>query len=130
MARIALCDDSKTTVFGLSKKLLAAGHEIVGKAYDGDEGIAIYLAHKPDLMILDITMPNKSGKECLESIIKTDPTANIIMISGVQDETTIQQCLMLGAKAFIPKAKMFDDDFFKIEILGLINKILNVKQPE
>jgi two-component system chemotaxis response regulator CheY len=125
MARIALCDDNKTTLFGLTKKLSKAGHDIVGKANDGNEGMSLYLSQKPDLMLLDVTMPNMGGKECLQGILQADPKAKIIMISGVQDESIIQQCLMIGAKAYISKANIFDENYFNNEVLATINKILH-----
>lgn len=125
MAKIVLCDDSKTTTLGLKMKLEKAGHEIAGTAADGEEGLTLYLQLRPDLILLDITMPNKDGKECLESIMKHDSNAQIVMISGVQEQATIQQCLQLGAKGYFVKEKLFDDDYFNSEILPTIEKLVS-----
>lgn len=124
MARIVICDDSKATTLGLKIKLQQAGHEIVGSASDGNEGIDVYRRVMPDIMLLDITMPNMDGKECLELIIKEFPEANIIMISGVQVQTVIQQCLQMGAKGYFNKSKLFDEEYLNAEILPTIVRIL------
>jgi two-component system chemotaxis response regulator CheY len=125
MAKIMICDDSKTILNILEKKLTAAGHQVVGKAKDGDEGFSVYAQTKPDLAILDVTMPNKDGRECLEAIMKLNSSAKVIMLSALHDENVINNCLGVGAKAFVSKDKLYKEEDFKQEILKVIDRILN-----
>lgn len=125
MAKIMLCDDSKTILTLLEKKLTDAGHQIVGKAKDGEEGIKVFTETKPDLALLDITMPNKDGRECLKGILAVNPAAKAIMISAVQEDAVMKDCLSSGAKAFISKSNLYcKDDEFKKQILSVIDSVL------
>lgn len=120
-----ICDDSPTILKLLEAKLKAAGHEIVGVARDGEEGIKVYSESKPDIAILDITMPNKDGRECLAGILAAHPSAKIIMVSAIKDEAVVKACLEDGAKAFTSKSQLLSPDEFKVNILDVIDMILN-----
>ena len=124
MARIVLCDDSKAILMLFERKLKDAGHEIVGKARDGEEGFKVYSETKPAIMLLDVTMPNIDGRDCLSNILKMDPSAKIIMVSAIKEEEVMKECLALGAKAFISKANTLDDEVFKKEVLSVIDALL------
>ena len=119
-----LCDDSATIIKVLEKRFKDAGHEIVGKASDGEQGIQIYSQTKPDIAILDVTMPNKDGRECLAGIMKMDIKAKIIMISALKDDAVVSDCLKGGAKAFVSKDKIYKDDDFKLNVLSVVDTIL------
>lgn len=124
MAKILLCDDSATILMIFSKRLADAGHEVAGKGKDGNEGILLYAQIKPDLLLLDITMPNKDGRECLISVMKSDPKAKVIMVSAVQDPEVVKECLNSGAKAFISKEHLYNKDLFEQEVLTTIANVL------
>lgn len=124
MAKIMLCDDSRTILNVFEKKLQAAGHEIVGKAEDGAEGFNRFMETKPEIVLLDITMPNKDGRECLFSILEANPRAKVIMVSALKDDDIVKACLAGGAKAFINKDKIFKDEDFNNEVLKTIEKVL------
>lgn len=121
-----ICDDSPTILRLLETKLKAAGHEIVGIAKDGEEGIKVYSETKPDIAILDITMPNKDGRECLAAILEVYPLARVIMVSAIQDEVVIKACLEAGAMAFTSKAQLLKPEEFKVNILDVIDQILKL----
>ncbi len=129
MVRLVICDDSRSSLAFFEKKLTDAGYEIVGKAQDGDEGIRIFKETHPDAMLLDVTMPNKDGRECLDEILKYAPTAKVIMISAVKDEGVQKECLSSGAKAFISKSNIFDAEAFKVEVLSTLEKVLKGLAP-
>jgi len=103
MARILIVDDSKFIVQVLQKTLESDGHEVVGKGTDGVEGFELFKEQKPDLTLLDITMPNRDGRDCLEDILKHDEHAHVIMISAIKDQEVIDFCLNIGAKGFLNK---------------------------
>lgn len=102
MKKILLIDDSKIFL-KLLTKTLENDFQIIGTASNGFDGIELYKTLQPDLVLLDITMPNCNGKECLELIKKYDPHAQVIMCSSLGDEQTVQQCKDLGALGFISK---------------------------
>lgn len=105
MKTLMIVDDSKTFQ-KLLEIILNPYFEIVAKGSNGNEAIDLYQTHSPDLVLLDITMPNCSGKEALEKIIKISPHAKVVMISGIGDEQTALECKRLGAKKFINKSKI------------------------
>ncbi len=105
-ARILLIDDSKILRTLLGKIVERAGHEVAGYGEDGVQGLSLFLSTKPDFTLMDVTMPNMSGKECLEAILKHSPHAKVIMISGLADPEIEKDCLRLGAKAFISKSDL------------------------
>ena len=83
----------------------------VDYCYDGEKALEMYAIYKPDLVLLDITMPGISGIEVLEEIQREDPQSRIVMCSAVGQEQMIQQAVMLGAKDFI--VKPFRPDEFR-----------------
>ncbi|HAG90935.1 MAG TPA: hypothetical protein DCL41_03645 [Bdellovibrionales bacterium] len=105
MKRVLIVDDSS-----LFRKLLAKAIEedgvTIDMASDGLEAIEKYKGNTPDLVLLDITMPNCDGKECLTQIMHLNPKANVIMISGIESEETVAECLRIGAKGYIPKGDL------------------------
>lgn len=124
MAKIMLCDDSATILNVLAFKLGAAGHEIVAKAKDGQEGINMYRETIPDISLLDVTMPNKDGRECLKEILSINPSAKVIMISALKEDSVKNDCLNSGACAFVSKVSIYNDSDFKSEILAVIDTVL------
>lgn len=93
------------------------GFEVVAIGKDGNEAIALYREHKPDLMTMDLTMPNKDGKTAIAEILHEFPEAHIVVVSAVKGNTMLE-CMKLGAKGYIEKPlkfaeAVFVDDFKK-----------------
>jgi two-component system, chemotaxis family, chemotaxis protein CheY len=103
MARILVVDDAAFMRKMVKDALSAAGHEIVGEAGNGAEAVARFQELKPDLLTLDITMPEKDGLAALADIIGSDPDARVVMCSALGQETKVVQALKLGAKDFVVK---------------------------
>jgi len=78
-------------------------YDVVGETGDGNEAVAMYMQLKPDLVTMDIGMPNKTGIEILRGIMATDPSAKIIMVSSLANTETIKETLQAGAKNYIVK---------------------------
>ncbi len=117
--RIVIVDDS-----GMSRKMLRnileeAGYSVVGEAADGMEGVLAYKQYSPDVVTLDITMPNMSGTEALKEIKEYDSDAKAIMITAAGQQNKVIEALKLGAEKFITKP------FDKEEIIKSINEIMN-----
>jgi two-component system, chemotaxis family, chemotaxis protein CheY len=103
MARILVVDDTLVMRINLKKILEESGHQVVGEAPDGQKAITLYEKLKPDLVTLDITMPEMNGIDALQEIKKRDASARVIMISALSQKGKVLQALDLGAKHYIVK---------------------------
>ncbi|MBN2795375.1 MAG: response regulator [Clostridia bacterium] len=103
MANILIVDDSLIMRRNLSMILKEAGHTIVGEAGNGQQAILLYRRYKPDLVTMDITMPNIDGIDALKHIMTEDPSAKVIMISALDQKAKVYTALRSGAKHYILK---------------------------
>jgi two-component system, chemotaxis family, chemotaxis protein CheY len=103
MARILVVDDAAFMRKMVSDALTKGGHEVVGEAGNGVEAITQFQALKPDLMTLDITMPEKDGLAALADIMAADPSARVVMCSALGQESKVLEAIKLGAKDFVVK---------------------------
>ena len=102
-ARILIADDLSFMRMIQKEILMSQGYTIVGEAADGREAVDMYTALKPDLVILDITMPNMNGLEAMRRIFSLDPKARIIMCSALGQQNLIVDAIRAGVKDFIVK---------------------------
>lgn len=103
MHNVLVVDDSAFMAKAVSSVVQEAGYNVVGLANDGIQGFDQFVKESPDVTILDITMPNMDGLECLKAILEYDPSASVVMLSAIQDQEMIQECLDSGAAAFLKK---------------------------
>lgn len=103
MARILIVDDSEYFREIIHEILSAEGHTIVGQAENGADAVAQYLALRPDITTMDVTMPVMDGIEALRKIIENDPDANVVMVSSSALSNKVSEALIIGAYAFLPK---------------------------
>lgn len=108
MAKIMIVDDSAVSRKKLRAVLEAAGHEIAGEAADGAEALEKYKALSPELVTMDITMPNADGISVLKDIMRYDSSARVVMITALGKGGTILEALNAGARNYITKP--FADD--------------------
>jgi two-component system chemotaxis response regulator CheY len=83
--------------------LVPAGHEIIGEAENGNEAVELYKKLKPDLVTMDITMIEKDGIEAAGEILSADPSARIIMVTALGQESLLTKAIKLGVKDFVVK---------------------------
>lgn len=103
MARVLLCDDAPFIRETMKTILQNNGHEIVGEASGGTECIELYHQHKPDIVFMDITLPDIDGIEATEGILSEDKDAIIIIVSALANKKVIERALKAGAKDFVIK---------------------------
>jgi two-component system chemotaxis response regulator CheY len=103
MARVLVVDDAAFMRKMVSDALAKGGHEVVGEAGNGVEAIAQFQSIKPDLVTLDITMPEKDGLAALAEIVAADPSAKVVMCSALGQESKVLEAIKLGAKDFVVK---------------------------
>lgn len=101
--QILVVDDSLITVKKLSGMLTALGHKVVRTAASGVEALAAYEAYKPDLVTMDITMPDMDGIEATRRIRAQHPDALIVMVTSHGQEKMVLDALKAGAKGYVLK---------------------------
>ena len=118
---VVVVDDSKLSRKILRNILEEAGYAVIAEATDGEEGIAAYLQFKPDVVTMDITMPNMNGMESLQEILAMDKKAQIVMISAAGQQKKIIEAIKMGAKRFITKPFEADD------VISCMDSLLKAK---
>ena len=118
MANILITDDAMFMRTMLKSILTSAGHNIVAEASNGKEAVELYAKYKPDLVTMDITMPELDGLGALREIMKSDPQANVIMVTAMGQQVMVVEAVKAGAKDFI--VKPFNSD----KVLDSVNKLI------
>ncbi|MEB3196193.1 MAG: response regulator [Candidatus Sericytochromatia bacterium] len=101
--RVLICDDAGFMRTLLRDILTSEGFEVVGEAIDGAMGVLLYEEYRPDLVTMDVNMPKLDGRDALESILKRDPNARVIMVTTAGQDEIIKRTLLAGARDFIIK---------------------------
>jgi two-component system chemotaxis response regulator CheY len=120
MANILVVDDAAFMRMMLKDILVKGGHVVVGEAANGIEAIDMYRKLSPEIVTMDITMPEMEGIEALKHIKKEHPGARIIMCSAMGQQGMVIQAIQEGAKDFIVKPFQAD------RVLESINKVLGL----
>ena len=103
MAKILLVDDAAFMRKVIKDTLSKAGYTDLHEAVDGADAVEKFNELKPDLVLMDITMPNMDGLEALKAIRAKDGSANVVMCSAMGQETMVIDAIRSGAKDFIVK---------------------------
>ncbi len=118
MAKILVVDDAAFMRMMMKDILVKGNHEVVGEAEDGKKCLLEYGKVKPDLVTLDITMPELDGLNTLVALKKLDPAARVVMVSAMGQQDIVIQAIKAGARDFV--VKPFKPD----RVLEAINKAL------
>jgi two-component system chemotaxis response regulator CheY len=101
--RVLVCDDAIFMRTMISDILSGAGYEVVGEAETGLQAIERYKNLKPDLVTMDIVMPDMGGIDAVREIVKDDPNAKILMCSAMGQQALVVEAIQAGAKDFVVK---------------------------
>ena len=101
--KILLVDDAQFMREMIKKILVDNGYTEVYQAVDGADGVAKFGELAPDLVLMDITMPNMDGLEALKTIRANNPSATVVMCSAMGQEAMVMDAIKSGAKDFIVK---------------------------
>jgi len=101
--RILIVDDSFYMRTMLKNVLTDAGYEVVGEAANGQQALEMAAATKPDLITLDVILPDNTGLDVLKGIRENDPDVKVVMCSAVGQEVIVNEALESGASAYIVK---------------------------
>jgi len=112
--------DDSSFIRTILKKMLeeTEGYTVVGEASDGEEAVRIAAEVKPDILTLDITMPNMDGLSAVKRILEVSPNTRIIMISAMGQQSVVIDAIKSGAKDFVIKP------FEKSRIMQAIKNVL------
>lgn len=101
--RILIVDDAAFMRMMIKDILTKNGYEVVAEAGNGQEAVELYNEHRPDLVTMDITMPEMDGINSLKAIREIDPEAKVIMCSAMGQQAMVIDAIQAGAKDFIVK---------------------------
>ena len=118
---VLIVDDLTFIKMVLKDLVEKAGFRVAGEASDGEEALRLFAEKRPDIVLLDITMPKMDGLTALRKILETDPEAKVIMCSALGQQRLILQAIQMGAKDFIVKP------FRPERVIGAIKKILDIQ---
>lgn len=118
MPKILIVDDAEFLRVRISKMLVGDGYEVF-EAENGLKAIESYQAHQPDLVLMDITMPEMDGLTALKRIRSIDTKAKVIMLTALGQESVVLEAIKMGARDFV--VKPFERD----RVINAIHKLLN-----
>lgn len=124
MKKVLIVDDTTFMRESLKLMLKRNGFDVVGEAENGLVALKKYLDLKPDIVTMDITMPQADGLQALKMIKEVDPDCKIVMISALGQEAYVREAVLSGAKGFI--VKPFKEQF----VVESLNKILGLDTAE
>ncbi len=116
MAKILIVDDAQFLRVRISRMLTTDDHEIV-EAENGVKAVDVYKTARPDIVLMDITMPEMDGLAALKEIRRFDPDANVIMLTALGQESIVLEAIKAGARDFVVKP------FERARVLSAIDKL-------
>jgi two-component system, chemotaxis family, chemotaxis protein CheY len=103
MSKVLIVDDAAFMRMMIKDILEKNGFQVVGEASNGIKAVEIYKKEKPDVVTMDITMPDMDGIEAVKQIKAFDPGAKVIMCSAMGQQTMVMDAIRAGARDFIVK---------------------------
>ena len=116
--RILICDDAAFMRMMIKDILSKNGYNVAGEAENGAKAVEKYNELKPDLVLMDITMPEMDGIQALKAIKGADPAALVIMCSAMGQQAMVIEAIQAGAKDFIVKPFQAD------RVLEAVKKVI------
>ena len=103
MKKVLIADDAAFMRITIKNMLEKNGYEVVGEAPNGQVAIQKYSELKPEIVTMDITMPEVDGLTALKAIMQYDPNAKVVMVSAMGQRSMVMDAVVAGAKGFIVK---------------------------
>lgn len=119
MARLLVVDDAAFMRMTIKKMVEAHGHTVVAEAENGVEAVRKFAETKPDIVLLDITMPEMDGVSALKRIKEVEPAAKVIICSAMGQQAMVAQTIQGGAKDFVVKP------FEESRLIAAIDRVIS-----
>jgi two-component system chemotaxis response regulator CheY len=103
MLKVLIVDDSLIVRKQIEKIVIALGHTVINTAKNGAEGLIMYIKYKPDLVTMDVTMPDIDGVTTTQNIIMNNPNAKILMVTSNGQEEIVVDAIKFGAIGYLLK---------------------------
>jgi DNA-binding NarL/FixJ family response regulator len=100
---VLIVDDHPMVREGLAGVLARHSMKIVGLAANGKQAVEIYMSHRPDVMLLDLRLPDQSGFDVVRAVLSADPQARIVILSSAQGDASIYNAISLGVRGYLLK---------------------------
>jgi DNA-binding NarL/FixJ family response regulator len=100
---VLIVDDHPMVREGLAGVLARHSMKIVGLAATGKQAVEIYMSHRPDVMLLDLRLPDQSGFDVVRAVLSADPQARIVILSSAQGDASIYNAISLGVRGYLLK---------------------------
>lgn len=107
--KVLIVDDNVLTRGMIKDILQEMSHQVVGEAENGDEAVKVFRETGPDLVLLDLIMPGKTGLEVLEELRLINPAAKVVMVTAVQQDEINKKLFEKGATAILHKPFSFGE---------------------
>lgn len=117
--RILIVDDAAFMRMMIKDIVTKNGYEVVGEAQNGVEALEMYTQFRPDIVTMDITMPEKDGISAVKDIMGMDPAAKVIMCSAMGQQSLVMDAIKAGARDFL--VKPFKPD----RVIQALDKVLS-----
>ena len=122
MPTLMIVDDSNIIRNRIERSIQGLDIQVVATASDGAKAVEMFKEHKPDLVTMDLTMPNLDGLECIKQIRALSQNTSILVVSALSDRQTGLRALQYGARGFI--CKLFTDE----QLVIALNKLISHQQ--
>jgi two-component system chemotaxis response regulator CheY len=117
--RVLIVDDAQFMRTMLQDIFTSSGWQVIAEADNGEQAIAEYEIHQPDLVTMDVVMPEMGGIDALKQILLNDPAARIVVCSALGQKKLILDAIQAGAKDFIVKP------FQKAQVLEVVERVIS-----
>jgi two-component system chemotaxis response regulator CheY len=107
--KVVITDDEPHVRVFLKFAMNNMGLTVIGEAENGDQAVEVYRKLQPDMLLLDLNMPVKTGEAALREIRSEFPSACVVMLSSSADRESVEECAQLGAAHYIRKDCPFDE---------------------
>lgn len=107
--RLLLADDHRMLRETMKRSMLDEGFDVIAEAADGLEAVTLALEHRPDVVLMDVTMPEFDGVEATRRICEADPSIRVVMLTMHADEDVITAAIRAGAVGYLVKDCTFEE---------------------
>jgi two-component system nitrate/nitrite response regulator NarL len=127
--RLVLCDDNRILCEALASIFQAHGHRVLAITTRAEEGIAAVSAHRPDVCLLDVLLPDGNGLDAARAMRKCNPDTKVVVLSCLTDPEVVSEAKRIGVAGFIRKDQKPDSIVSALSVVGAGGLVFEMKVP-